>query len=146
MLSLLLMLILKLILLLTLVDFKIHVNIRVSHDANLGARSSLFITNTTENRNCDADINRNTSIYTSMDVCNTKAIQLTKYNYNCQYNTKTFTNMSTNTTVESSCQYNTKTFSGMLLKILFYCLPFLKYGITFSKMRLIVQGWDNFTY
>ena len=39
---------------------------------------SLFITNTTANRNCDADINRNTSIYTSMDVSNstTKAIQL----------------------------------------------------------------------
>ena len=70
------MLILTLILLLILVDFKTHVNISVSHDANLGARSSLFITNTTANRNCDADINRNTSIYTSMDVSNTKAIQL----------------------------------------------------------------------
>ena len=68
------MLILTLILLLILVDFKTHVNISVSHDANLGARFSLFIT--TANRNCDADINRNTSIYTSMDVSNTKAIQL----------------------------------------------------------------------
>ena len=84
------MLILTLILLLILVGLKTHVNISVSHDANLGARSSLFITNTTANRNCDADINRNTSIYTSMDVSNTKAIQLTKYNYNCQYNTKPF--------------------------------------------------------
>ena len=37
------------------------------------------------------------------------AIQLTKYNYKCQYNTKTFTNMSTNTSVKSTCQYNTKT-------------------------------------
>ena len=76
MLSLLLMLILTLILLLILVDFKTHVNSSVSHDANLGARSSLFITNTTANRNCDADINRNTSIHTSMDVSHTKAIQL----------------------------------------------------------------------
>ena len=74
--SILLMLILTLILLLILVDFKTHVNISVSHDANLGARSSLFIPNTTANRICDADINRNTSIYTSMDVSNTKAIQL----------------------------------------------------------------------
>ena len=56
MLSLLLMLILTLILLLILVDFETHVNISVSHDANLGARSSLFITNTTANGNCDADI------------------------------------------------------------------------------------------
>ena len=70
------MLILTLILLLILVDFETHVNISVSHDANLGARSSLFIANTSANRNCDADINRNTSIYTSMDVSNTKAIQL----------------------------------------------------------------------
>ena len=62
MLSLLLMFILTLILLLILVDFKTHVTISVSHDANLGARSSLFIANTTANRNCDADINRNTSI------------------------------------------------------------------------------------
>ena len=62
------MLILTRILLLILVDFETHVNISVSHDANLGARSSLFITNTAANRNCDADINRNTSIYTSMDV------------------------------------------------------------------------------
>ena len=60
------MLILTLILLLILADFEIHVNISVSHDANLGARSSLFITNTTANRNCYADINRNTSIYASM--------------------------------------------------------------------------------
>ena len=37
---------------------------------------SLLITNTTANRNCDADIDRNTSIYTSMDASNTKAIQL----------------------------------------------------------------------
>ena len=71
-----LMLILTLILLLILADFKTHVDISVSHDANLGARSSLFITNTTATRNCDADINRKTSIYTSMDVSNTKAIQL----------------------------------------------------------------------
>ena len=62
------MLILTLILLLILVDFKTHVSISVSHDANLGARSSLFITNTTANRNCAAGINKNTSIYTSMDV------------------------------------------------------------------------------
>ena len=47
-----------------------------------------------------------------MDVANTKAMQLTKYNYNCQYNTKTFTNMSTNTSVKSSCQHNTKTFTN----------------------------------
>ena len=73
---LLLMLVLTLILLLILVDCKTHVNISVTHDANLGARSSLFITNTTANRNCDADICRNSSIYTSMDVSNTKAIQL----------------------------------------------------------------------
>ena len=70
------MLILTLILLLILVDFKTHANIGVSHDANLGARSSLFITNTTAHRNCDADINGNISIYTSMDVSHTKAIQL----------------------------------------------------------------------
>ena len=57
------MLILTLILLLILVDYKAHVNISVSHDANLGARFSLFIFNTTANRNCDADINRNTSIF-----------------------------------------------------------------------------------
>ena len=49
------MLILTLILLLILFDLKIHVNIRVSHDANLGARSSLFITSTTASRNCDVD-------------------------------------------------------------------------------------------
>ena len=41
------------------------------------------------------------------------AIQLTKYNYNCRYSTKTFTNMSTNTSVKSTCQYNTKTFTNM---------------------------------
>ena len=70
------MLILTLILLLILVHVKTHVNISVSHDANLGARFSLFITNTTATRNCDPDINRNTSIYTSMDVSSTKAIQL----------------------------------------------------------------------
>ena len=70
------MLILTLILLLILVDFKTHVNGSVGHDANLGARSSLSITNTTANRNCDADVNRNTGIYTSMDVSDTKAIQL----------------------------------------------------------------------
>ena len=35
--------------LLILVGFKIHGNINVSLDANLGARSSLFITNTTAN-------------------------------------------------------------------------------------------------
>ena len=52
--SLLLKLILTLILLLILVDLKTHVDISVSHDANLGARFSLFITNTTANRNCDA--------------------------------------------------------------------------------------------
>ena len=63
--------ILILILLLILVDFKTHVNISVSHDAYLGARFSLFII-----EKCDADINRNTSIYTSMDVSNTKAIRL----------------------------------------------------------------------
>ena len=44
------MLILTLILLSISVDFKTHVNISVSHDANLGARFSLFITNTTANR------------------------------------------------------------------------------------------------
>ena len=76
MLPLLLMLILTLILLLILVDFKTHVNSSVGHHANLGARSSLFTTNTTANRNCDADNSRNASIYTSMDVVNTKAIQL----------------------------------------------------------------------
>ena len=90
---------------LILVDFNIHVNINVSHGANLGARSSLFITNTTANRNCDTDINRNTSIYTSMAVSNTKAIQLKKYNYNYQCNTKTFTNR--------SCQYNTENFTNI---------------------------------
>ena len=47
MLSLMLMLILTLMLLLVLVDFKINVNISISHDANLGVRSSLFITTTT---------------------------------------------------------------------------------------------------
>ena len=105
--------ILTLILLLILVHFKTHVNISVSLDVNLGACSSLLITNTTAHRNCDADSTRNTSIYTSMDVSTTKATQLTKYNYNCQYNTKTFTNMSTNTSVNSSCRYNTKTFTNI---------------------------------
>ena len=61
MLSLTLMLILTLRLLLILVDFKLHGNITISLDANLGARSSLFITNTTANGNCDAGISRNTS-------------------------------------------------------------------------------------
>ena len=37
------MLILTKILLLILVDFKTHVNISVSHDANLGARFFLFL-------------------------------------------------------------------------------------------------------
>ena len=73
------MLILTLILLLILVDFKILGNIRFSLNAILGARSSLFITNTTANGNCDADISRNTSIYASMDASSTNAIQLTKY-------------------------------------------------------------------
>ena len=112
MLSLVLMLILTLILLLILVDFKTHVNINISHDANRGARSSLFITNTTANRNCDTDINRNTSIYTSMDAASTNSIQLTKHNYNSQCSTKTFQTVSTNTYMKNSCQYNTKTFTG----------------------------------
>ena len=56
MLSLMTMLIPTLILLLTLVDFTIHGNINISLDASLGARSSLSITNTTANGNCDADI------------------------------------------------------------------------------------------
>ena len=38
------------------------------------------------------------------------AIQLTKYSDNHKYNTKTFTNMSTNT--RNSCQYNSKTFTS----------------------------------
>ena len=109
MLSLMLVLMLTLILLLMLVDCKIHGNINISHDANLGARSSFFIANTTANRNCDADINRNASIYTSMDASSTNEIQVTDYNYSNQYNTKTFTNMGTNTSMKSSCQYNTKT-------------------------------------
>ena len=96
MLSLMSMLILTLILLLILVDFKFHGNINISLDANLGARSSLFTTNTTANGNCDTDICTNTSIYTSMDASTTNAMQLTKYNYNHKCNTKTFTNMSTN--------------------------------------------------
>ena len=99
-----------LILLLILVDFTIHGNINVSLDANLGARSSLFITNTTANGNCDTDISRNTSIYTSMDASSTNAKQLAKYNYNHKYNTKTFTDMSTNTSMKNNCQYNTQTF------------------------------------
>ena len=94
--------------------------LNVSHDANLGARSSVFITDTTANRNCDTDINRNTCIYTSMDVSNTRAIQLTKYkNYNYQYNTKTFTNTSTNTSVKSRCQYNTKAFTNISTNTVF---------------------------
>ena len=112
MLSLMLMLILTLILLLILVDLKIHGNINISLDANLGARSSLFITNTTANGNCDTDISRNTSICTSMDASSTNSIQLTKDNYNHKYNTKTFTNMSTNTSMENNCQCTTKTFTS----------------------------------
>ena len=106
------MLILTLILLLILVDFTIHGNINISLDANLGARSSLFNTNTAANGNCDADISRNTSIYTSMDASSTNAIQLTRYNYNHKFNTKTFTNMSTNTSMKNNCQYNTKNFTS----------------------------------
>ena len=68
-----------------------------------------FVYSTTANGNCDADISRNTSIYTSIDASSTNAIQLTKYNYNHKYNTKTFSNMSTNTSMKDSCQYNTKT-------------------------------------
>ena len=41
----------------------------------------LFITHTTANRNCDTDITRNTSIYTSMYASRTNAMQLTKYNH-----------------------------------------------------------------
>ena len=110
------MLILTLILLFILVDFKTHVNISVSQDANLGAHFPLFITNTTANRNCDADINRNTSIYTSMDVSNTKAIQLYS-----QQNTTIIVNTilkSTNTNVKSTCQYNTKTFTNISKSLL----------------------------
>ena len=66
MISLMLMLILTLMLLLILVDFEIHGSINISLDASLGARSSLLITNTTANGNCDTDISRNTSIYTSI--------------------------------------------------------------------------------
>ena len=112
-----LVLILTLIMLLILVDFYIPVNMNIRHDANLGARSSRFITNTTSNTNCDTDISRNTSIYTSMDVSNTNAIQLTKCNYKYQYNTKTFTNMSTNISMKNSCQYNTKTFTNISINI-----------------------------
>ena len=103
-----LVLILTLIVQLILVAFEIHVKIYINrHDANLGARSSVFITNTTANRNCDADINRTTSIYTSMDASTTNAIQLAKYNHNYQYNTKTCENMSTNTSMKKqlSVQY-----------------------------------------
>ena len=78
MLSLMFMLFFTLILLLILVDFIIHANINISLDAYLGAPSSLFSTNTTANGNCDTDISRNTSIYTSIDVSSTNAIQLTK--------------------------------------------------------------------
>ena len=106
------MLILTLILLLILVDFTIHGKISISLDANLGARSSLVIAHTTANGNCDTDISRNISIYTSMDASSTNAIQLTKYNYNHKYNTKTFTNMSTNTSTKNNCPYNTKTFTS----------------------------------
>ena len=112
MLSLLLTLILTLILLLIFVVFEIHGNINISLDADLGAGSSRFITNTTANGNCDTDISRNTSIYTRMDASSTNAIQLTKYNYNHKFNTKTFTNMSTNTSMRNNCQYNTKTFTS----------------------------------
>ena len=66
-------LILTLILLLIFVDFKIHVNMTISHDANLGARFSFF-SNTTANGTCDADINRISSMYTSMDASSTNAI------------------------------------------------------------------------
>ena len=109
MLSLMLMLIPTLMLLIILVDSKIQVNINISRDANLGVRSSLFIANTTADRNCDTDSNRNTSIYTSMEVSNR---QLTKYNYNYQYNTMTFPNTSANICMRNSCQYNTKTFTN----------------------------------
>ena len=111
MLSLMLMRILTLILLLILVGFKIHGNINISLDANLGARSSFIVTNTTANGNCDTDISRNASIYTSMDASSTNAIQLTKCNYNHTQNNKTFTKMSTNTSMKNNCQYNTKTFT-----------------------------------
>ena len=73
---------------------------------------SLFITNTIANRNCDADVNRHTSIYTTMDASSTNAIQVTGCNYNYKYNTKTFANMSTNTSMKNSCQYNIKTFTS----------------------------------
>ena len=106
------MLILTLILLLILVDVKIHGNINTSLDASLGARSSLFITSTTANGNCDTDTSRNTSIYTIMDAASTNAIKLTKYNFYYKYNSKTFTNMSTNTSMNDNCQYNTKTFTS----------------------------------
>ena len=86
--------------------------ISISLDANLGARSSLFIMNTTANRNCDTDISRNSSIYISMDASSTNAIPPTKYNYKHKHNTKTFTNMSTNTSMKNNCQYNTKTFTS----------------------------------
>ena len=71
----------------------------------------LLFTNTTANRNCDADISRNIGIYTSMDASSTNAMQLTKYDYNHKYNAKTFTNMSTNTSIKSSSQHNTATFT-----------------------------------
>ena len=38
------------------------------------------------------------------------AIQLTKYNHNYQYDTKTFTNKSTNISMKNTCQHNTETF------------------------------------
>ena len=50
-----------------------------------------------------------------MDVSNTKALQLySQQNTTISVNnTKTFTNMSTNTNVKSTCQYNTKTFTNI---------------------------------
>ena len=47
-----------------------------------------------------------------MGASSTKAIHLTKYNYNHKYNTKTFTNMNNKTSMKNSCQYNTKTFTS----------------------------------
>ena len=49
-----------------------------------------------------------------MDASSANAIQLTKYNYNYQYNTtKAFINMGTNTSMKDSCQYNTRTFTSI---------------------------------
>ena len=39
-------------------------------------------------------------------------MRLTKYNYNHKYTTKTFTNMSPNTSIKINCQYYTKTFAS----------------------------------